>query len=55
MAVNKTGTQGQGGKPGGQSASRSGSQKQGTGASRKSSMKEDEKGSSSSGKGSINK
>ena len=55
MAENKTGTQGQGGKPGSQSASKSGSKTQGSGASRKSTMKEDEKGNSSSGKGAMNK
>lgn len=55
MAQNKTGTQGMGGKPGGQSPSKGGSQKQSGGSSRKSSMKEDEKENASSGKGTMNK
>ena len=55
MAQNKTGTQGMGGKPGGQGSSKGGNQKQGAGTSRKSSMKEDEKENSSSGKGAMNK
>lgn len=55
MAQNKTGTQGMGGKPGGQNPSKGGSQKQSAGASRKSAMKEDEKENTSSGKGSMNK
>lgn len=55
MAQNKTGTQGMGGKPGGQNPSKGVSHKQGAGASRKSSMKEDEKDNASSVKGTMNK
>jgi hypothetical protein len=54
MAVNKTGQQGQGGKAGGQGSSKGGNQKQSGGSSRKSSMNEDERGSSS-GRGAGNK
>ncbi|MGE5395281.1 MAG: hypothetical protein ACM3P1_11085 [Candidatus Saccharibacteria bacterium] len=54
MAENKTGHQGQGGKAGGQGASKGGNQKQSGGSSRKSSMNEEERGSSS-GRSSSNK
>lgn len=55
MAQNQGNQQGRAGRSGSQSGSKGGNQKQGTGTSRKSSIKEDEKGSSSSEKGAINK
>lgn len=55
MAQNQGNQQGRSGRSGNQSASKSGNQKQGTGTSRKSTIQEDERESSSSGKGAINK
>ncbi|MBC8004986.1 MAG: hypothetical protein H7X84_05895 [Verrucomicrobia bacterium] len=53
MAQNQGNQQGRAGRSGNQS--KSGNQKQGTGTSRKSTIQEDEKESSSSGKGAMNK
>lgn len=50
MATNKNTQQGQSGRSGNQSASKGGSQKQSSGPARKSTMQEDEKGSSSPGR-----
>ncbi|HET6556748.1 MAG TPA: hypothetical protein VFG54_05500 [Prolixibacteraceae bacterium] len=49
MAQRKSNQKGQSGRSGQQGGSKSGSQKHGTGTSRKSTMKEDEKEDSSSG------
>lgn len=50
MATNKNSQQGQSGRSGNQGASKGGSQKQSSGTGRKSTMQEDEKENTSSGR-----